>query len=116
MSIEAADREAGAIAVAPRVSLESMERKITARYDLSGTDLTNAISVPTVAEIALFSLCILVMENGFILVGKSAPASPENYNAELGRKFAYEDCIRQLWPLEGYLLRDHLSRLGAQKA
>lgn len=49
------------------------------------------------------------MRNGFIMVGKSAPTSPENFNAELGRKLAYEDCIRQLWPLMGFALRDRLA-------
>jgi hypothetical protein len=54
----------------------------------------------------LLSICILVMKNGFTVIGKSAPASPENFNAEFGKKLAYEDCIRQLWPLMGFALRD----------
>jgi hypothetical protein len=49
------------------------------------------------------------MKNGFIVIGHSAPASPENFNAELGRKFAYENAIRQLWPLMGFALRERLS-------
>jgi len=56
------------------------------------------------------SICILMMKNGFIVIGKSAPASAANYDAELGRKFAYEDAIRQLWPLMGFALRDRLQR------
>jgi hypothetical protein len=44
------------------------------------------------------------------VIGKSAPASPENFNAELGKKFAYEDAVRQLWPLMGFALRDRLER------
>ena len=31
--------------------------------------------------------------------------------SELGRKLAYEDCIRQLWPLMGFSLRDRLAAL-----
>lgn len=49
------------------------------------------------------------MQNGFTVIGKSAPASPENFNAELGRQFAYDDAVRQLWPLMGYALRDKLA-------
>ncbi len=49
------------------------------------------------------------MQNGFTVIGKSAPASPENFDAETGRLFAYEDAIKQLWPLEGYALRERLS-------
>jgi hypothetical protein len=52
------------------------------------------------------------MKNGFTLVGKSAPASPENFDREKGQRFAYEDAIKQLWPLEGYALRERLSESG----
>ena len=50
----------------------------------------------------------MVLLHAFTVIGKSAPASPENFNAELGRKFAYEDAVRQLWPLLGFSLRDRL--------
>ncbi len=53
-------------------------------------------------------LCIIEMQNGFKLVGKSAPASPENFDAEIGKRYAYDDAFKQIWPLEGYLLRDSL--------
>jgi hypothetical protein len=55
------------------------------------------------------TLCILTTDNGYIVIGKSVPADPDNYDQELGKKFAKEDAIRQLWPLEAYLLRERLS-------
>jgi hypothetical protein len=51
----------------------------------------------------------LVLKNGFTVIGKSAPASAANFNAELGKKLAYEDAIRQVWPLMGFSLRDRLA-------
>jgi hypothetical protein len=36
--------------------------------------------------------------------GKAAPASPENFDPEVGKRYAYEDAFRELWPLEGYVL------------
>lgn len=62
-------------------------------------------------QLKILSICIVVMSNGFTVVGKSAPASPENFNAEFGRELAYKDCIRQLWPLMGFALRDRLAAL-----
>ncbi len=47
---------------------------------------------------------------GFVIVGKSAPASAKNFNSAVGETFAYEDAIRQLWQLEGYALREKLSQ------
>jgi hypothetical protein len=55
------------------------------------------------------TLCIITTDNGYIVVGKSTPADPDNYDEDLGKKFAKEDAIRQLWPLEAYLLREQMS-------
>jgi hypothetical protein len=107
MSLEASEAECAAVAVAPRVSLASMEDKIAARYDFTADTAIHS-DAPKVASLALLSICIIVMRNGFTVIGKSAPASAANFNADLGRKLAYEDAIRQLWPLEGYALRERL--------
>ena len=94
----ASDRESEANATAPRVSLASMEQRIK--------------TVSYIVHEDVLTLCILKMSNGFYVVGESAPASPANFDAELGRKFAYENAIRQLWKLEGYNLRDRLASEG----
>lgn len=59
--------------------------------------------------LSLLTFCVLVMRNGFTVVGKSACASPENFDAELGRKIARQDAINQCWPLLGYELRSKLA-------
>lgn len=56
----------------------------------------------------LLTICVLVLQNGFTVMGKSACASPENFDANIGRKVARDDAISQVWPLEGYLLKQHL--------
>jgi Phage protein (N4 Gp49/phage Sf6 gene 66) family len=50
----------------------------------------------------VMTICILTMKNGFSVIGKSSPLSPENFNEDVGRKFSYEDCVRQLWPLYAF--------------
>lgn len=94
-ALKTTEAESAANATAPRVTLESMEAKIKDVHYL----LVNEI----------LTLCVLKMENGFYVVGESAPASPANFSEELGKKFAYENAIRQLWKLEGYALRDRLA-------
>jgi len=54
------------------------------------------------------TVCCLKLVNGFTVIGQSACASPENFDAELGRKIARDDAKRQVWALEGYLLRQQL--------
>jgi hypothetical protein len=115
LSLQASDAEAAAFAVAPRVSLADIEGAIAARYDTTGEDavVEQGGTIKIFDQLRLLSICILVMKNGFTVIGKSAPASAQNFNAELGRKLAYEDCIRQLWPLMGYALRDRLAANAA---
>ena len=112
MSVEVTDQEAQAVAVAPRVKLSDIETAIQKRYDLNGAEACHPGAAQSGDPLNLLSVCVLVMKNGFTIIGKSAPASPENFNADLGKKFAYEDAIRQLWPLMGYALRDKLANGG----
>ena len=105
MSIQETDRESAAVAKAPRVALTDIENAISARYDMTADSAVGA-GIPKHDALKLLSICILVMRNGFTVIGKSAPASADNFNADLGRKFAYEDAVRQVWPLMGFALRD----------
>ena len=56
----------------------------------------------------VLTICLLAVRNGFTIVGKSAPADAANFDPLLGRKLAYEDAVRQLWPLMRYALREKL--------
>ena len=112
-SLEIGDAAAASVAVAPRVSLASVEAKIKAEYWFTAFDAVAGMqggAMPLSDELRVLTLCVLVLDNGWTLLGKSAPASAANFDAELGRKFAREDAIRQLWPLEGYALRCRLAR------
>ena len=64
-------------------------------------------------ELQLLTFCVLVLRNGFTVTGESACASPENFNAEIGRKIARENAVAKVWPLMGYELR---SKLAAEKS
>lgn len=60
-------------------------------------------------ELQVLTICLMVLKNGFTVVGKSACVSPENYDRPLGEKIAREDAIDQIWPLMGYALRDKIA-------
>lgn len=64
---------------------------------------------PIPASLNLLTFCVLVLRNGFTVTGESACASPENFDAELGRKIARENAKQKLWPLLGYALKDRLA-------
>lgn len=56
-----------------------------------------------------FTACLLTLANGYTVMGESACASPENFDAALGRKIARDNAKNKIWQLEGYLLRQRLS-------
>lgn len=60
------------------------------------------------------TVCALTLKNGFHVVGESAAASPENFDAEIGKKISRDNARNKIWALEGYLLRSKLT-VGAPK-
>lgn len=80
----------------PRVTLEHLHSKV---------EQVQYINPPFAPHL---TVALVQCKNGFILIGKSAPADPANFDAEVGKKFAFDDAIRELWSLEGYLLREKL--------
>ena len=108
---------------APRVTPAQVEAAIasehyfTAKHGVLGaiaadgvlaTAYEQANAAP--APLGLLTFCVLVLHNGFTVTGESACASPENFDAEIGRKVARADAVRKVWPLLGYALRDQLHR------
>lgn len=63
----------------------------------------------TVESLSLLTFCVLVLKNGFTVTGESACASPENFDAEVGRKIARANAVNKVWPLMGYELRSQLA-------
>ena len=54
------------------------------------------------------TLCMITLENGYTLRGESSCVSIDNFNTALGEKYAYENAVEKIWPLEGYLLTEKL--------
>lgn len=99
----------------PRVSYNDdiLPNIVAQHYFTAGEALYALAAKPPVEgydPLDLLTICILVTRNGFTVIGKSAAASPENFDAEKGRVFAFEDAVKQLWPLMGYELRERLYR------
>lgn len=59
-------------------------------------------------SLSLLTFCVLTLRNGFTVTGESACASPENFDAEIGREIARKNAIDKVWPLMGYMLKQRL--------
>jgi hypothetical protein len=99
---------------APRVTPADIEAEIASEFYFTATQaLVGETRGPewqaTPRELDLLTFCVLVLRNGFTVTGESACASPENFDAEIGRKIARQNAVGKVWPLLGFRLRDQLA-------
>lgn len=98
-ALQAVDDRASAVAKAPRITKEFIESQIKEKvYSTADALVPSALK----DHYAHLTLCIIRVNNGFMVVGESAPMSPENFDAELGQQLAYENAFRKLWPLYAF--------------
>ena len=104
---------------APRVTPADIEANIASAYYFTAADGVRGAPcfypngqptdcLPSPATLRLLTFCVLVLKNGFTVTGESACASPENFDAEVGRKIARHNAVQKIWPLMGYELRTKL--------
>ena len=102
---------------APRVTPAALKDEIVSEHYFTAADGARMspdgnwpIHNLNTGSLGLLTFCVLVLRNGFAVYGASACASPENFNAEIGRRIARENAEREIWPLLGFRLRDELAR------
>lgn len=105
ISLEQA-KEAAAAKPFPKVTEASIKDKIAAASYYTHTMRAGGV----------LTVCILEMSNGFAVQGVSAAADPRNHDPAIGERYAFENAFKQLWQLEGYLLRQRLFEKDADAA
>lgn len=106
--------EVAAKAGAPRVTPDDVAAEIVSEHyftaaegvDMADPEMTDA-AMPQ--PLKLLTFCVMVLRNGFTVTGESACASPENFDAVVGRAIARKKAVEKVWPLLGFRLRDKLS-------
>lgn len=98
----------------PRVTPADIEAAIASEHCFTATDALVGLTrgpewQATPKELDLLTICVLVLRNGFTVVGTSACASRENFDAEIGKRIARQHAVAQLWPLLGYALREKIA-------
>jgi hypothetical protein len=92
---------------APRLTPEHISAQIAAEYSFRASDVLH--DVPAHPALACLTIGLVVLKNGFTLVGESACASPENFDQAIGHKIAIGNARAKIWQLEGYVLKNKLS-------
>ena len=100
---------------APRITPSDIEANIdsehyfTAGQGIAGRCYREVSALHSPGQLELLTFCVLVLSNGFTVTGESACASPENFDAEIGRKIARQNAVQKIWPLMRYELRSKLA-------
>lgn len=108
---------------APRITMDAVEANIASEHYFTahnGASMANLNQRYDVQEktpalpsaLGLLTFCVLVLKNGFTVTGESACASPDNFDAEVGRKIARRNAVDKIWPLMGYELKSRLVQAG----
>ena len=122
MSNESIEQEIQAKGLtAPRITPDDIAANISSEHYFTAADGirgANDLECESGDPLTLLTFCVIELRNGFTVTGESACASPENFNAEIGRKIARQNAVQKVWPLMGYELRSKLSApsSGAQVA
>lgn len=100
---------------APRITPADIEANIVDTVYFTAADGSDAhrSNDPVLSSydvLKLLTFCVLVLRNGFTVTGESACVSPQNFDAEIGRRIARENAMAKVWPLMGYALRETLRK------
>ena len=103
---------------APRITMDDVEANIVGEHYFTAEQGVEAVegvgsfhpnkATPNWDALSLLTFCVLVLKNGFTVTGESACASPENFDAEIGRKIARANAVDKIWPLLGFTLKQKL--------
>ena len=100
---------------APRVTPFEVEAQIRSEFFFTASDGVLGESEMGTRPAAWTNLdqvtiCVLILRNGTKVVGvNEGPVSRENFSAEIGRQYARQKAVDQIWPMLGYELRSKLA-------
>ncbi|MBN9477404.1 MAG: hypothetical protein ABS43_03735 [Bordetella sp. SCN 67-23] len=55
------------------------------------------------------TVCCLVLQNGFSVIGKSNSLLAERFDAQIGRQAARDMALEHVWEVEAYLFKQELA-------
>lgn len=95
------EKELAAKAKKPRVTSEMLDANI---------------KEVTYLQHGLLTICVLTLQNGFMVTGESACADEENFDLDVGKRLAYHNAKQAIWKFMGYELRTQLAQITEAQA
>lgn len=103
-----------------KVTEELIESRIIGKYFINlGDAVKNTVGFVEPSHLVRMQTvtkCVLVLENGFTIVGHSSCVDPANFDEAKGQKYAYDNAISKIWALEGYVLANQMHETEQSKS
>lgn len=61
------------------------------------------------------TVCIITLNNGFMVTGETGVIRPELYDAELGKKYSEENARNKIWFYLGVCLQESISSINLER-
>jgi hypothetical protein len=81
------------------VDASSEQVRKSGTFRVTADDIRARVANTEYVVRGVLTVALVQLDNGYWLVGKSAPVDPDNFNAEYGQTLALDDALRQAWPL-----------------
>lgn len=85
--------------------LPNNEKRGKTMEKLTYEHIQSVIKSVEYVQVGVLTICVLTLQNGFIVTGESACLSLATFDAEIGRKIARDNAEDKIWQLEGYLAK-----------
>ncbi len=99
-----------------KLTPEIVENSIASEWYINGATgvVPDGFQPPVTADSPLnrLTICVLVLQNGFLVTGESYTASLTNFNEEIGKRVARANAVEKIWGYLGYALVDQLYNGG----
>ena len=87
------------------ITREKIESLIIGEYGFRASEAVFNKAAPHHPALELVTFCVLVLRNGSVVTGVSTCLHAESFDAKVGYQLAREDALREIWALEGYLIK-----------
>lgn len=69
-------------------------------------DIIDRIDLITFDSLETVTICTITLDNGYSVRGEAACVNKENFDEQIGDRYAFDDAFKKLWPLFGFLLAE----------
>jgi hypothetical protein len=116
-ALEDAEKHYAKGATEHRITLDYIKSQIGSAHYMRGFRMVQAAAhsdwsakdngIPD--SVQNLTICLIVTKSGWTVIGHSTPLSGGNFDETKGREIAYENAVRQLWPLFGFAAKQNAS-------